>query len=106
MLIISDMDKYQEVVNKVKEEGKWEDHYANEQAREKVKGLKFNLEYLHLYGGIEDPAKFKVYLYANSGDWKYFDVTWMVRIGSTCEYKHFMTGGLVYHDNYGWSVNT
>lgn len=61
------------------------------------------LEYLHVYGGIKDPEKYRVSL---GYDWAGFGVVWEMRNGDD-EYKFFMNGGLIYHESDGrWSVHT
>lgn len=97
MLIISNEEHYKKEIDEAKKNGSWE--RRGDQAHT---SLRSNLEYLHLYGGIEDPALFRVTLgWDHSG----FSIIWHRRAGD--HYRFFMNGGLIYHQKTGeWSVNT
>lgn len=91
MLAIINMEHHQKQLKAARVNGTFDD-------------LLINLEYLHLYGGLEDPKRHRVELgYDMCG----YSVGWYRWDEEEQKYKFWMNGGLIFHEKaLSWSVHT
>ena len=84
------------------------EHYAKMfQKAEETKSLESfmdRLKYLHCYGGLENPEKFRVTL---GYDFAGLSITWDIMNTDLGCYEFFMNGGLIHNaDTDEWGVHT
>ncbi len=91
MLVIKNMKHHKKQLAEAAEDGS-------------IEKLREQLQYLHCYGGMDDPNKFRVELgYDRSG----YGVVWFVWSEADKEHKFFMNGGLIHFESdNSWSVHT